>query len=157
MNTSNTFDFVNILFIIVPIIIGVIFIVTICMIFSPKLRSKLMGSQLKSLKYMTEQNKDTLADIGTTMGNVAVNVNKNILDQNEDTLTDIASKEADIESIRVEKYAKAIKKGFTDDTTTNDDTMKYCIKCGKKFVKPHSFVINVEKDNKSFFFDAKKI
>ena len=45
-------------YIIVPILIGAGFIFTFTMIFSPKLRSKFMGHQIKSMKYMLDDNKN---------------------------------------------------------------------------------------------------
>ena len=65
--------FFDILFVIVPFLIGIGFIFTFTMIFSPKLRSKMMGNQIKSLKYMMEDNKDNLSDIMSNAGSSVIN------------------------------------------------------------------------------------
>ena len=56
----------NILFIIVPIFIGLVFIFMILMIVSPKLRGKMMSRQFKSVRYMLEESKDDLAKLSNT-------------------------------------------------------------------------------------------
>ena len=125
----------NLIFTIVPILAVCIFIFTFIMIFSPKLRGKFMTKQMKSLKYMMEDSEEILSDLSKT----AINVKKNILDQNEDTLKDLASREADIESIGIEKKARAIKNGLSSEAIyckycgeAIDSDSKYCKTCGKK-------------------------
>ena len=130
----------QILFFIVPIFIGCIFIFTFGMIFSPKLRSKFMGHQLKMQKRMLEDNKEVIQDLGKLAGGIGVQTTKGIMDENEDDLRHISSKGADIASDGITKTVRAIKKGMTEDSDVyckhcgesidNDST--FCKACGKK-------------------------
>lgn len=76
----------NALFVIVPIFVLVIFIFTIMMMISPKLRGKLMSRQVKATRYMMEASKDDLKEMGTMAGDIQAQTKKKILDQNEDVL-----------------------------------------------------------------------
>ena len=79
----------NIMFIVVSIFILLVFIFVILSIISPKFRGKIMRRQVKATKYMVDYSKDDLEDIGTNLGNVAINIKKGILDKNEDKLMKI--------------------------------------------------------------------
>lgn len=124
------------LFIIVPIFIGIVFVFTIAMIISPKLRGKMMSRQFKSMSYMIEESKDDLAKLSST----AVGIRKQILDENEDVLTDIAHKEAKIKSVGIKSATKAIKEGLIENDSIYckhcgseiDNDSKFCKKCGKE-------------------------
>lgn len=124
------------LFIIVPIFIGIVFVFTIAMIISPKLRGKMMSRQFKSMSYMIEESKDDLAKLSST----AVGIRKQILDENEDILTDIANNEAKIKSVGIKSATKAIKEGLTEKDSIYckhcgseiDTDSKFCKKCGKE-------------------------
>lgn len=124
------------MFVIVPIFIGLVFIFTITMIVSPKLRGKMMSNQLKSMRHMMEESKDDLAKLSGT----AVGIRKQILDENEDVLTDIAHKQAKIKSVEIKSAAKAIKEGLTEADSIYckhcgseiDSDSKFCKRCGKK-------------------------
>lgn len=103
----------NILFTIVPIMIMLIFIFTFALIFSPKLRGKIMSNQIKATKYMVDESKNDIKDITTNMAN--------------------ATKES------VTITTRAIKKGLTQDTmyckhcgSEIDIDSKFCKKCGKE-------------------------
>lgn len=129
----------DIMFIIVPIFIGVVFIFTFAMIISPKLRGKIMSRQIKATKYMMDNSKEDLESIGTTAGNVSVNVRKNVLDANEDVMRDMATREANINKEAVETTARAIRDGFVGDSiyckycgSKIDEDSKFCKKCGKE-------------------------
>lgn len=109
------FDLFNIIFIIVSIVAALIFIFTFFMMFSPKLKSKIMGQNIKATKYM--------------------------LNDNEQELKDIAAKSAEINRIGVFETAKAIKEGLTSDDnfikckycgSLIDKDSNFCKKCGKK-------------------------
>jgi uncharacterized protein with PIN domain len=104
--------------------------------FSPKLRGKFLGKQIKAIKYMAENSKDDLTDIATNLGEVSINSSKNIIDRNEDKLRDISTKNAEINSKGVEIYAKAIKKGLSDEET------KYCSSCGTLISKKANYCEN---------------
>ena len=126
----------KVMFIIVPIFIGIVFVFTIAMIISPKLRGKMMSRQFKSIRYMMEESKDDLAKLSGT----AVGIKKQILDENEDVLTDIAHKEAKIKSVEIKSAAKAIKEGLTETDSIFckhcgseiDEDSKFCKHCGKE-------------------------
>lgn len=130
------FDFIfNIMFIIVPIFIGAIFIVTIISIVSPKFRGKMMGRSVKATKYMLDDAKDDLAEIGS----IAMNTKKKIITENEDVLKDIAKSEADISKEKIESAARAIKDGLSQKTiyckycgALIDEDSSFCKHCGKQ-------------------------
>lgn len=134
----NTVVF-NIIFIISIILFIVIFSFAIAMIFSPKLRGKMMSRQIEATKNMVDYSKEDLTSIGSTMGNVAVQTKKHILDQNEDTLKDMATREANISKEGISVTAKAIKDGLTNEETHCQYCQKpikagskYCSYCGKE-------------------------
>ena len=79
----------EILFIIVPIFIALVFVFVIISTISPKFRGKMMSKQVKSVKYMMDESKDDIESISTNMAN--------------------ATKGG------IETTARAIKKGFTDE------------------------------------------
>lgn len=115
----------DILFIIVPIFIGCVFVFTFAMILSPKLRGKMMSRQIKSMKYMIDESKETIEDIATSMGDISVNSSKNIIDNHEEDLKNIVNKSANIMENGIETTVRAIKKGLTNNPI-------YCKHCGKK-------------------------
>ena len=130
-------------FMILPIIFIIVFAIMFTfvsiVIFSPKARAKWMGKQVKAMQYMVDENKEALEDLGTTTGNIEVNVKKNIIDQNEEILKETATKEANISKDAIEIKAKAIKDGFTKDTiyckhcgAVIDRDSKFCKECGKE-------------------------
>ena len=103
----------EIMFIIVPIFVLVIWVFAIAMIFSPKLRAKFMGKQIKATKYM--------------------------MDENEEDLRSIANKNADISKESIETTVRAIKRGITEDEVfckycgkSIDSDSKFCKNCGKE-------------------------
>lgn len=119
-------DFIfDALFVIVPLFILTIFVLAIAMAVSPKLRGKLMSRQIKATKYMFDESKDDLTDIGTTVGNVAANTYKNIIDANEDNLRETFTKQANMSKDAIETTVRAIKDGITKDASI------YCKHCGK--------------------------
>ena len=129
----------DLMLIIVPIFIGAIFVITIVSIISPKFRGKLMSRQIKATKYMIDESKDDLSNLGTTMGNIGVNIRKNILDENEDTLRDLTIREANIDKEGIKIKTRAIKDGLSKDNMyckhcgeTIDEDSKFCKKCGKE-------------------------
>ena len=64
------FDIFSIMSIIIPILAIGIFIFVFAMMFSPKLRGKMMSRQIKSLKHMADFSKE---DLDTTMNEIAIN------------------------------------------------------------------------------------
>lgn len=129
----------DLMFIIVPIFIAIVFIFTIAMIISPKLRGKFMSRQIRATKYMIDESKDDLSSLGKTMGNIGINVKKGILDENEETLKDLTRREASIDAEGIEIKTRAIKDGFSKNTiyckhcgAVIDEDSKFCKKCGKE-------------------------
>ena len=126
----------EIMFIIVPIFVALVFIFVIAMFVSPKLRGKMMSRQFKSMTYMMEESKDDLVKMSGT----AIGIKKQMLDENEDVLTDIAQKEAKIKSVGIKSAAKAVKESFTETDgvyckhcgSEIDSDSKFCKKCGKE-------------------------
>ena len=129
----------EIMFILVPIFIGCVFIFTFAMMLSPKLRGKMMSSQIKATKHMLNESVDDLANIATTSSNAFIKASKNILDSNEEALKDMATKKANINKEGIEITMRAIKKGLTEDKKyckhcgfSIDADSKFCSKCGKE-------------------------
>lgn len=105
----------KIFFIVVLILIILSFIFTIALIFSSKLKAKIIGKQVKVAKY--------------------------VLDDNEDILRDISDKSADIKANSYTTTARAIKKGLQNREKGKyckycgyeiEEDSIYCKKCGKK-------------------------
>lgn len=131
--------FFTIMFTIVPILVIVIFILVFILMFSPKLRGKFMSRNIKATKYMFDESKDDLTDIGATMGDIAVKTRKKVLDKNEKNLKDMATRQANISKDAIEITARAIKEGFVTDTVyckycgkSIDADSKFCKHCGKE-------------------------
>lgn len=130
----------NSMFIIVSIFIGIVFILTIALVISPKLRGKLMSHQIKSIKHMTNYSKEDIEEISTNMQNMAINIKKQVLDENEELLKNISSREAQIENEGLKVKLNTIKEELLTDrniyckhcgqSISNDS--KYCKYCGKK-------------------------
>ena len=57
----------NIIFYAIWILVGAGFVFTIAMMFSPKLRGKMMSKQVKSVKYMMDESKDEIHNISSDM------------------------------------------------------------------------------------------
>ena len=137
---NKAFSIFNIIFIISSVFIALIFIFVIVMFISPKFRGKIMSKQVKATKHMVDYSKEDLEDIGTNLGNVAINMKKNILDENEDLLKEMTDKEANIKKDYIKTMAKSIKEGFKDNDTIYckhcgsliDGDSKFCKKCGKE-------------------------
>ena len=130
--------------IILPLLVPILMVCMMAfgfgMMFSPKLRSKVMGHQLKMQKQMLEDNKEVLQDLGKLSGQIGVKTTKGILDENEEDLRHIATKGADISKDAITTTTRAIKKGLTEEETVYckhcgasiDSDSTFCKKCGKK-------------------------
>lgn len=136
---NNVFEFQKIMFIIVPIISILIFILTVVLIFSSKFRGKLMSKQIKAVKNMTDYSKDDIENIMTNLGNISVNAQNNIVTENEETLKNIADKQANINKDSITTISKAIKDGFSKETifckhcgSVIDEDSTFCKYCGKE-------------------------
>ena len=138
MNTG-TFSVFNIIFVLVFVFVIVFFIFTFSMIFSPKVRSKFIGRQLKATRQMLDDNKETIKDIHNLQADIMVESTDKILDKHEDTLKKNANKMANISAEPIETAARSIKKGLSKTkqcpkcSSYNDENAKFCQECGKKF------------------------
>lgn len=105
---------VKILFVIVPIFIGLTFFFVIAQIISPKFRAKIMSRQIKATKYMMDESKEDLRSISNDMANAT--------------------------SGGVETTTRAIKRGITEEARTYckhcgyqiDSDSRFCKHCGKE-------------------------
>jgi len=110
----DNFDSIfNVMFTIVPIFIGVVFIFIILMSVSPKFRGKMMSRQVKATKHMVDYSKEDLKDISDGMA--------------------YASHDG------IRSTARAIKEGFEENPVyckhcgaEIDSDSKFCNKCGKE-------------------------
>ncbi len=134
----------HIIFYIVPILIAITFIFTIALIFSPKLRGKMMSKQIKATKHMLDYTKDDLQDLMTTSATMGIDTEKTILDKNEDTLRNNVIRKANINKEGIEITTKAIKDGLSSGSE-NKNT-KYCIECGKKISTDAKFCLYCGKE-----------
>jgi hypothetical protein len=129
----------EILFYIVPILIGITFVLMIALMISPKLRGKLMSSQIKAAKHMMDYSKEDLKDILSTSADIGINAEKEILDNNEETMEDNVTRKAIINKKGIEITANAIKEGLNGSKIyckhcgkLIDEDSKFCKSCGKE-------------------------
>ena len=129
----------EILFYIVPILIGITFVLMIALMISPKLRGKLMSRQIKATKHMMDYSKEDLKDILSTSADIGINAEKEILDNNEETMEDNVTRKANINKKGIEITTTAIKEGLTRSKIyckhcgkLIDDDSKFCKSCGKE-------------------------
>ena len=129
----------EILFYIVPILIGITFVLMIALLISHKLRGKLMSRQIKATKHMMDYSKEDLKDILSTSADIGINAEKEILDNNEETMEDNVTRKANINKKGIEITTNAIKEGLTRSKIyckhcgkLIDDDSKFCKSCGKE-------------------------
>ena len=103
----------SIMFIIVSIFIGIVFVFVIAMFISPKLRGKMMSREIKAQKYMMDESKEDIRSISNDMA--------------------YATKDG------IRTTASAIKDGFTQSSmfckycgNEIDGDSKFCKTCGKE-------------------------
>lgn len=129
----------EILFYIVPILIGLSFIFTIALMVSPKLRGKWMSRQIKATKHMIKYSKEDLKDIISTSKDVEINAEKEVLDNREDIMKENVIRKANINKEGIEIATSAIKNGLSNNkiyckycVKLIDGDSKYCKVCGKE-------------------------
>lgn len=129
----------EILFYIVPILIGLSFIFTIALMVSPKLRGKWMSRQIKATKHMIKYSKEDLKDIISTSKDVEINAEKEVLDNREDIMKENVRRKANINKEGIEIATSAIKNGLSNNKIyckycgkLIDGDSKYCKVCGKE-------------------------
>lgn len=127
------------LFVIVPILVLGIFVFTIIMMLSPKMRGKMMSRQIRATKYMMEDAKENLKEMGTIVGDINAQTKKNIIEKNEDILKDVEKRSANIEKEGIEVKMRAIRDGLSRNTiyckhcgTLIDEDSRFCKHCGKE-------------------------
>ena len=128
----------DILFYIVPIFIGLVAIFIFATILSPKLRGKILSSQIRATKHMLDYSKEDLQDLMTTTASMGIDAEKAILDKKEDTMRNNATRKANINKDSIEITTKAIKDGLTNSNVSNQNT-KYCKERGKKIPSDAKF------------------
>lgn len=129
----------EILFYLIAILVVLIFVFTIALMISPKLRGKWMSNQIEATKHMMEYSKEDLKNILSTSKSIEVNAEKEMLDNNEEIMKDNITKKANINKEGIEITAKAIKKGLSNNKVyckycgkLIDSDSKYCKVCGRE-------------------------
>ncbi len=99
--------------IVIIIVTVLIFAFTFIIMFSPKVRGKILSRQVKSIKYMLNESKDDIQNISTNM--------------------------ADATKDGIETTARALKKGLTEESiyckhcgNKIDKDSRFCKICGKE-------------------------
>lgn len=87
------------------------FVFVFGVMFSPKMRSKFVGGQMKA--------------------------QKQVLDDNEDIMEEVSTRSAKVRSGAIRETASAIREGLTGENSDSDDI--YCKHCGKKIDKDSTF------------------
>ena len=129
----------EILFYLIAILVVLIFVFTIALMISPKLRGKWMSNQIEATKHMMEYSKEDLKNILSTSKSIEVNAEKEMLDNNEEIMKDNITKKANINKEGIEITAKAIKEGLSNNKVyckycgkLIDSDSKYCKVCGRE-------------------------
>lgn len=129
----------EILFYLIAILVVLIFVFTIALMISPKLRGKWMSNQIEATKHMMEYSKEDLKNILSTSKSIEVNAEKEMLDNNEEIMKDNITKKANINKEGIEITAKAIKEGLSNNKVyckycrkLIDSDSKYCKACGRE-------------------------
>lgn len=138
-NMTNTISVFNIVFVIMFLLGIGFFVFVLLMIFNPKIRSKMMGRQLKATKMILDDNKETIKDIHNLQADIAIESTDNILDKHEKTLEKNMTKMANIGSSSVETTVRAVKQGIKNTKECpkckkyNEEDAKFCKECGTEF------------------------
>lgn len=133
-----SFEFGQVIFVILFIIFIIIFGLAVAQIFSPKLRGKMMSRQIKALKHMADYSKDDIKELNEISSDISISSKKAILDKNEAVLKDITDREANIESGAIKTKMKAVREGLVGSVyckycgASIDEDSLYCKKCGKR-------------------------
>ena len=133
-----SFEFGQVIFVILFIIFIIIFGFAVAQIFSHKLIGKMMSRQIKALKHMADYSKDDIKELNEISSDISISSKKAILDKNEDVLKDITDREANIESGAIKTKMKAVREGLVGSVyckycgASIDEDSLYCKKCGKR-------------------------
>ncbi len=109
----------------------------IAMIFSPKLRGKMMSKQVKATRYMVQESKDDMATIGKDMTDVGAEVADHVVDEHADTIKNVADTLSTATQGAVKTTVSAVREGLQKDTAyckhcgaVIDRDSKFCKECG---------------------------
>lgn len=115
-----------------------VFVFTLIMMFSPKVRGMFMSRQIKSIKYMTDYSKNDIESINTNVKGAVIKSKKKIIDNNYDDLQEIVKSSADISKDAIKTTVEAIRESMVDRIYCKwcgaiiDEDSKFCKVCGKK-------------------------
>ena len=145
----------DIMFYVVPVIFGIVFVFVVISIFSPKFRGKMMAREIKAMKHMMDagkedlkdiasaggevmadsaqrilkDNMDTLEDIGARTGKIQAETVRRVLDENADVLSGTVDKTVDMAAPAVKKMVTAVAEGIKEGM---EKTQVICRNCGAK-------------------------
>lgn len=128
----------EIMFIIIPIFIGLTFLFALATIISPKLRGKIMSRQIKSIKHMTDYSQKYLEDIEYNIKKAHIDAEKKIVDKKYSDLESIYTNISSAKNNAVKQTMNAVKEGLDGHkycqncARINKEDATYCDKCGKK-------------------------
>ncbi len=155
-NLGPGFEIFQIMMIGSLILAGVMFVLSLFMMFSPKVRSKFMGIGIKSGRMALEDNKEELEKMGKTgfdiqrgvmegsidtlakIRKASIDVEEQVLEENADRIGNINTTHAKLNAKGVETTARALKKGFTQEEEKQGIYCKHCgdlIDVDSKFCK----------------------
>lgn len=115
-----------------------VFVFTLIMMFSPKVRGMFMSRQIKSIKYMTDYSKNDIESINTNVKGAVIKSKKKIIDNNYDDLQEIVKSSADISKDAIKTTVEAIRESMVDRIYCKwcgaiiDEDSNFCKVCGKK-------------------------
>ncbi len=128
---------IKIMFIVIPIFIGLTMIVTITMIISPKFKGYLMSRQIKSIKHMTDYSKKDIEDIEYNIYTTSIDAENKIVNDKYSEMENIYTKKANAKKEALSATSKTIKEEllstyckYCKEKIPIDSN--YCNKCGKK-------------------------
>ncbi|MCF0112228.1 MAG: zinc ribbon domain-containing protein [Erysipelotrichaceae bacterium] len=139
--TDFLFEHFDAIFTIMLVITLLGFGFVIVSIFSPTVRSKMMGRQIRMTKRVLDDNYDTIRDLSGTAADLGVDIQKDIYDRHEDDYHDLAKRKASVYKDADSDIAKAMKEGFSDSSRrttcrycgqTIDADSRFCNHCGKQ-------------------------
>lgn len=114
--------------VIVPVLVAAGFIFTFAMIFSPKLRGKMMARQFKAMKHMVDYSANDIADMAKTAGDLSVGVKKRFQDEHHDDLMDMAEFDGELTAKKIKATAEVVKDVL--GSTGSNKPQIYCKHCG---------------------------
>ena len=129
----------KIMFVIIPIFAFLMFVFVFAMMLSLKLRGRVMSSQIKSMRHMTDMSKEDMQQILSTMGDVTAKSQNDVINNNEEILRDSANRYANINKNAVKTTFSGIGEGMYEESTifckhcgeSIDEDSTFCKRCGR--------------------------